>query len=159
MNDNWESEISALLTELSGVQSELLSLLSEKRTSLVNGDSQALAALQAREAVLAERLQSCHEQRQKLLERAAAAGRPADSIRALTDSLLPEHRGQLQPAVESARGQARLLQHESLANWVLIQRSLLHLSQMIEIIATGGQRQPTYGVGASNTGALVDRAV
>jgi hypothetical protein len=42
---------------------------------------------------------------------------------------------------------------------VLAQRTLIHLSQMLEIIATGGQMQPTYGkkesVGAS--GALVDQ--
>ena len=43
----------------------------------------------------------------------------------------------------------------------LVQRALIHLSQMLEIIATGGQMQPTYekkdSVEAS--GALVDRAV
>ena len=39
----------------------------------------------------------------------------------------------------------RILQHHSLANWVLAQRSLLHVSQLLEIIATGGRMQPTYG--------------
>jgi hypothetical protein len=53
-----------------------------------------------------------------------------------------------------------LLQHESLTNWVLVQRSLLHLSQLIEIVATGGRTQPTYGNGSRrlSCGALVDRA-
>jgi hypothetical protein len=43
---------------------------------------------------------------------------------------------------------------------VLVQRSLLHLSQLIEIIATGGRPQPTYGNGPErqNCGSLVDRA-
>jgi hypothetical protein len=52
----------------------------------------------------------------------------------------------------------RLLQHHSLANWVLAQRSLLHVAQMLEIIATGGRLQPTYGNGESSMsgGALVD---
>jgi hypothetical protein len=54
-----------------------------------------------------------------------------------------------------------MLQHQSLANWVLVQRTLLHLSQLIEIVATGGEKPPTYQrsgpVAAS--GALVDRAV
>jgi hypothetical protein len=38
--------------------------------------------------------------------------------------------------------------------------SLLHLSQMIEIIATGGRPKPTYekGPGSNSGGALVDRA-
>jgi hypothetical protein len=44
---------------------------------------------------------------------------------------------------------------------VVVQRTLIHLSQMLEIIATGGQMQPTYGKKESvqARGALVDRAV
>lgn len=159
MNDHWETEIAELLTELSAVQSDLLTLLAEKRALLVEGDAAALQALQSREDTLAGRLKSCHQQRQRLLERAAMSGRPAESVRALATSLPQASTGQLRPTIDAARSQARLLQHESLANWVLIQRSLLHLSQMIEIIATGGRQQPTYGEGAPGTGALVDRAV
>jgi hypothetical protein len=53
----------------------------------------------------------------------------------------------------------RLLQHHSLTNWVLAQRSLLHITQLLEIVATGGRLQPTYGKGASShaRGALVDQ--
>jgi hypothetical protein len=53
----------------------------------------------------------------------------------------------------------RLLQHQSLANWVLAQRVMLHLSQLLEIFATGGRLQPTYGRGEmpTSSGALVDR--
>jgi hypothetical protein len=39
----------------------------------------------------------------------------------------------------------RVLQHHSLANWVLAQRRLLHVAQSLEIIATGGRMRPTYG--------------
>jgi hypothetical protein len=63
--------------------------------------------------------------------------------------------------VDEARRRARLLQHQSLTNWVLVQRTLLHLSHVVEIIATGGRMQPTYGKGApvSAGGILVDQAV
>ena len=49
----------------------------------------------------------------------------------------------------------------SLAQWVAVQRTVLHLSQMLEIIATGGRSQPTYGmgVGSQRSGALMDQAV
>ena len=159
MNDHWETDIAALLTDLSATQGDLLVLLSEKRALIAEGDNVGLQALQSREEALTARLSTCHGRRQELLAQAAEEGRPADSILALTDSLPSEGREKLRPAVREARSRARLLQHESLANWVLIQRSLLHLSQLIEIIATGGQRQPTYGDGAPGTGALVDRAV
>jgi hypothetical protein len=52
----------------------------------------------------------------------------------------------------------RLLQNQSITNWVLAQRSLLHVSQLLEIIATGGRLQPTYGEGetVNAVGSLQD---
>jgi hypothetical protein len=52
------------------------------------------------------------------------------------------------------------VQHHSLTNWVLVQRTLIHLSQMLEIIATGGRMKPTYGEGGRTDagGSLVDQA-
>jgi hypothetical protein len=160
MNDTWESEIGGLLADLAEVQTSLLSALDEKRQLLVAGDQAALSALGAREQTLASRLQACHERRQQLLARAGAEGVPADSIRSLSDHLPAASRGRMQASMREAEARTRLLQHQCLANWVLVQRSLLHLSQLIEIIATGGRMQPTYGKGSDRVagGALVDQA-
>jgi len=159
MNKYWETAIVGLLGELSSTQSELLELLAEKRRLLAEADTTKLEDLQPREEQLIERLQACHHNRQELLSRAAEEGLPSDSIRTLAENLPESPRLKIQRQVSQARSQTQLLQHESLANWVLIQRTLLHLSQLIEIIATGGRLQPTYGDEASGTGALVDRAV
>jgi hypothetical protein len=116
--------------------------------------------MSTREQELLERLQACHQRRQQLLARAEAEGLPADSIGSLSTKLPPERRGPVQASIREAAQRSRLLQHQSLTNWVLVQRSLLHLSQLIEIIATGGRSQPTYGNSADGraSGALVDRA-
>jgi FlgN protein len=160
MTDTWESEIASLLQELADVQSTLLGVLSEKRHVLATSNHAALAALASREQDLIERLQACHERRQQLLSRAEAEGMPADSIGALSEQLAPESRGRVQAGIHEAAERSRLLQHQSLTNWVLVQRTLLHLSQLIEIIATGGRLKPTYGNGSDRqaSGALVDRA-
>jgi hypothetical protein len=160
MNDNWESEIAALLAELSDVQGALLESLHEKRKLLAANDLEGLTSIAPREQRLVERLQACHERRQQMLSRAAGEGMPADSIRALSERLPAEDRGRVQASIREAQNRSRLLQHQSLTNWVLVQRSLLHLSQMIEIIATGGRPRPTYGKGSDRApgGALVDRA-
>ncbi len=160
MNESWESEIGGLLAELAEVQTTLLGVLEEKRRLLVAGDQAALAAMAAREQELAERLQLCHEQRQQMLSQASDAGLPSDSILSLSEHLPAESRHRLQASIREASSRTRLLQHQCLANWVLVQRSLLHLSQLIEIIATGGRMQPTYGKGSDRVagGALVDQA-
>jgi FlgN protein len=161
MENNWESEIGGLLTELSQVQADLLETLHEKRELLKKNDADALAAMAVRENALIDRLQACQDRRQQLLECAEAEGMPADSIRSLSNRLPLESRGRMQASIREAADRSRLLQHQSLTNWVLVQRTLLHLSQMIEIIATGGRPRPTYGKGSDRapSGALVDRAV
>ena len=160
MNDTWETEIGGLLTELSEVQTALLSLLSEKRLLIAAGDHVKLSALGARETDLSSRLQACHDRRQQLLAQANEDGLPADSIRALSDRLPADSQSRVQASIQEAAERTKLLQHQSLASWVLVQRSLLHLSQLIEIIATGGRPKPTYGKGSdrATSGALVDRA-
>jgi hypothetical protein len=63
----------------------------------------------------------------------------------LASKVSPAKSGGLGERVKQTAARLRLLQHHSFANWVLAQRSLLHVSQLLEIIATGGRMQPTYG--------------
>ncbi len=140
-----EAEIGALLDELSSVQSDLLGVLGEKREALIRGDVKRLAELQPREERLASRLQECQDRRSSLLAAAKQQGRPADSLAKIAKTASGGKSSKLGERVKDTAARMRLLQHQSLANWVLAQRSLLHVSQLIEIIATGGRMQPTYG--------------
>ncbi|TWT73535.1 FlgN protein [Posidoniimonas polymericola] len=157
----WGDRIAGLLSELMQTQRELLSLLSKKRELVAARDSDGLNQLHADEAKLVARLQGCCQQRQRLLDEAEGVGMPSRSLETLAGALPSESRQRLRPDIRDARRQSRLLQHQSLANWVLVQRSLLHLSQMTEIIATGGRMRPTYGKESPTAkgGTLVDQAV
>ena len=161
MEIHWESELVELLGRLSTAQQQLLSLLSEKHDLLSRRDHQGLAELAPKEEELCAELQSCYEHRQHLLEQAELAGLPSDSIQSLTKALPPEDARQLRQPVEESIERSRLLRHQSIAQWVVVQRTLLHLSQLLEIFATGGQTQPTYKQGGAteSSGALMDQAV
>jgi flagellar biosynthesis/type III secretory pathway chaperone len=156
---DWELRISNLLSTLSAVQGDLLALLGEKREALAAGHYEQLGHFTQREAELVARLETCHRKRHELLESAAREGLPAGSVKSLAEALASDDRDTIDARVEQARRQSRLLQHHSLTNWVVVQRTLIHLSQMIEIIATGGRMKPTYGTTAhtNTSGALVDR--
>jgi hypothetical protein len=156
---DWEMEIGRLLEDLSSAQQELLEVLGHKRALLARGDVPGLAAIQHRELSLVERLKACQARRGELLALAKEEERPADSIATLAASLPAPRGAKLGKQVKDSRLQMRLLQNETLTNWVLAQRLLLHVSQMVEIIATGGRMKPTYAEGDSSLharGALVN---
>ena len=156
----WESELATLLNDLTTVQEELLTFLADNRQSLVAMDRVRLDQLQGVEKQLITRLQSCQRRRQELLAAAARESRPSASLRSLANSLPAAARAGLESQMAVAAERARLLQHQSLANWVFVQRTLLYLTRLLEIIATGGRTEPTYGRGEliAPGGALVDQA-
>ena len=157
---DWETAIADLLDELSVVQDELLATLTSKRDVIVSGDVKQLEVIQQHEQTLGARLQACHDRRAALLQHAAQQGLPGESISKLASSLPAGDRQQLGESVQQVSARTQLLRHQSLTNWVLAQRSLLHLSQLLEILATGGKTKPTYSKEESphSRGNLVDRA-
>lgn len=158
----YETDIAALLAELSEVQEDLILLLGEKRELLAAGDVDGLNAAQQRADTLVSRLTACQTQRQALLARAEEDGLPDANVRTLAAAVAEDDdANKLDASFADAQNRSRLLQHHSLSNWVIVQRSLIHLSQMIEILATGGRMRPTYGSGSAtgDSGGLVDRAV
>lgn len=161
METAWESEVADLLNRISAAQHKLLALLARRHDHLLNRDEQSLAALMPEQEQLCGELQACHQRRQELLEQAEAAGLPGDSIQSLAGALPPERSKNLEKPLRDAVDRSRLLRHQSVAQWVVVQRTVLHLSQMLEIIATGDRQKPTYGSGSASTGsgALMDRAI
>jgi len=142
---DFEAEITGLLDDLTSVQSELLEVLAQKRNALTTADMPALTSLQPREVELSDRLVACQERRTALLAEAKREGRPSENVARLANSTIGGKTSKLGTQVKETAARMRILQHQSLANWVLAQRSLLHVSQLLEIIATGGQMRPTYG--------------
>jgi len=158
-NIDWGSEVARLLDELSTVQGELLDVLSQKCDRMAVGDTDGMAKVQEQEVLLVERLEKCRSRREKLLSLAGEHGLPSVSIRQLA-SAIPDGQKELKQQVTKADAKTQLLRHQSITNWVVTQQTLLHLSQMLEVIAGGGQLRPTYGTetSAHGHGSLVDEA-
>ena len=142
MDIHWESELAELLERLGSTQEKLLAMLSQKHDLLLKRDHEGLAAIAPQEESLSAELQACHELRQQLLDRAAEEGLPADSIQSLTHALPADKAQSLQQPIDESNRRSQLLRHQSIAQWVVVQRTVLHLSHMLEIIATGGQLKP-----------------
>ena len=154
-----EHQLAAFLEELTSVQDELLDVLTAKRDRIAENDLEGAASLQPNTEQLCDRLEACHTRRAELLAESANDGYQPATLGDLAASIDSRKTGILSKQVNAVSTRTRLLQHHSLTNWVLAQRSILHLSQLLEIIATGGQLQPTYGsdTNSHSGGSLVDR--
>ncbi|MGB9689318.1 flagellar export chaperone FlgN [Thermogutta sp.] len=162
MGTDWERELADFLNELITIQGHVLAYLREKRTCLANADAEGLAALIPRCEYIQSRLQQCLDRRSALLNKARQEGFSVDNVRTLAESAGVSRAvsGRLAEAAHNMR----LLQIHNLTNWMLNQRALMHLSQLIEIVATGGQRAPTYekrGAPACESvqGSLLDQSI
>ena len=70
---------------------------------------------------------------------------PSDTLELLAARLDKENPGySLEERCRESIRKSKQLQHQSLANWVLAQRTAIHLSDLIEIIGTKGKLSPTY---------------
>lgn len=160
METTLEVKVAKLLSDILATQDDLLQLLSKKRELLMAKDMKGLESILPEEERLASMLQDSIVRRGELLKEAKMEGMRGTSLQSIARSLPPEQRGDLDEKLGKARAKARLLKCQSLTSWIVVQKTLLHLSQMIEVIATGGQNSPTYNdkelVGSS--GGLVDRA-
>ncbi|NMC19030.1 MAG: flagellar protein FlgN [Thermogutta sp.] len=163
MSSNWDTQLASMLNELSDLQRHSLDVLERKRRALATADMEGLARTTEEEGRIVERLQSFVARREALLEQAQREGLPCRGIRELATAVGGTGTAQRRQLLEAA-GRARLLQIQALTNWMLTQKAVIHLSQLLEIIATGGRPKPTYDKGEScqrleSCGALVDREV
>ncbi len=145
MIENWQKDLSSFFDELSEVQHELAVVLVEKRQRLIDVDAEVLQIVEARENQLLARLQQCSEHRQELLAAAKHRGLPAESLQSALAALPQDDQRQaLQSQLADAAMRCLQLRHTSITNWVLAQRSFIHISHLLKIIATGDHRSPTY---------------
>lgn len=154
-----EQETANFLQQLSDVQAELLEVLHLKRAQMVANDLEAMEQTLQSEQALLERLDLLRQSRESLLQGAKGQGMPADSVQSLVRAFGDSSAGRLASRATAAKDAMRHIQNETLSNFVLAQQTVLHLSQLLQIIATGGRIKPTYEAeNASNQGGtLVDQ--
>lgn len=149
--ESWDERLASYLEDLLDTQGELLAFLRRRRETMVGGDVAATATLNDREATLAKQLAALHERRTNLLNEAGVATSLEEAARLRSGAGSPSE------AWSNARRNVGLLRHECVVNWLLTQRTLLHLSQLLHRVFGG---DATYSSAGKRTrgsgGALVD---
>ena len=136
-----EHDILQFLSELSAVQEQTLSVLNRKQKLLVKPNHDALAEIAVEEQEVLIRLRECLDRREEILDAARQQGHDVESLQSLCRRILSSECLRL---VEEAARRSRLIQSQSMTNWMMTQKSIIHLSYLLEMIATNGRGKPTY---------------
>ena len=162
------SDLARFLADLEQAQEGLLALFAAKRRALDRFDAEELIRLSQEEEELTARLQALARARLELLNRARGAGFVAESLLELAGAIgrtVGEARvlaaiGLLKSRIVGCQARTAKLQQESWIHWIISHRCYNHYTELLELIAHGGHKAPTYGKqGAAAGGALLDTAV
>lgn len=131
------------LRQLADAQDKAIEVLQRKQTLLVRPDKAELEACTTKEQDVLERLRQALLRREEILQNARSEGRTAETIEMLCEEIFPdslEYRRTLDAVME----RTRRIRYLAMANWTITQRSIIHLSQILEMIETRGQGKTTY---------------
>ncbi len=154
-HDHWETALTTLLDDLLQTQQEMLQILEQKRVAMVSRNLTSIRELQPREEELCLKLTACQNRRNDLLALAKTSNLPDGNLEQLSRSVPLQQEVAVRERLSNASHRAMLLKHQSLTNWIIAQRNLLHISQLLENITTGGQTTPTYGKNARAAGGFI----
>jgi hypothetical protein len=157
-------DVVRFLNALEETQEALLAVFTAKRTAIDNLQPEVMERLSLQEGELARRLQTLAGQRAELLNRARRAGMPAATLLELTGAIGKTERdarirsvlAAVEEKIRWAQRRTTELQRESWVQWIVSHRSYNHYTELLELIAHGGQAAPTYG---APTGTHMARGV
>ncbi len=137
-------ELERFAAALIEAQRTLLEVLRRKCGLLASSDLNGLAALQATETEAAQRLQTIVSWRAKLLDAAKRGGLNCETLTELARSLDGPKRAGVLASLAAAHQLALQLQQESWVHWVITNRCCNFYGEVLELIAHGGKKSPTY---------------
>ena len=141
------------------VQGQMIAVLRKKQALLVKPEKEAMALISVEEEDSLEKMQHVFKRREELLTAARLQNISGDSIEQLCEHFFPRNieTQKMLNEIKHRTHQIRLLAY---TNWTMSRKSLIHVSQILELLETRGQGKTTYHPqpGAETSrGNVVDR--
>ena len=154
-----KTDILDFLNQLIEAQTQTLAVLHKKQTLLVRPEKEAIASISAEEEQTLAKMQKILMRREELLTAARLQNVQGDSIEQLCDHFFPRNI-EVQKLLNEAKHRTQQIQLLAYTNWTMSRKSLIHVSQILELLETRGQGKTTYHTRSSadaSGGGFVDR--
>jgi len=160
----FQREIETLLTDLVHVQRQLSEVQTVKKQVLIARELDRLEKVQQVERQHQQRLSQLLSTRQHLIDNLRRTGVMGNSLYHQCHHQGWLQEGRLVSLFREARQLGMELRQQSWSLWTLAQKASRYYTAALELIAQGGNQQPTYeqhpqNSGGSTGGALLDASI
>ena len=154
-----KTDLLDFLNQLVETQKQMLDVLHRQQAVLVRPEKAALTAIAAEEETVREKMQQVLTRREELLTAARLQNISGDSIEQLCEHFFP-HNIEVQKKLDEARHRRDQIRLLAYTNWTMSRKSMIHVSQILELLETRGQGKTTYHPrknDGTSGGGFVDR--
>jgi len=154
-----KTDILDFLNQLIETQKQMLAVLHRQQAVLVRPEREEMASVTAEEEVVREKMQHVLNHREELLTTARLQNINGDSIEQLCGHFFP-HNVEVQKKLDEARHRRDQIRLLAYTNWTMSRKSMIHVSQILELLETRGQGKTTYHPrknDGTSGGGIVDR--
>lgn len=162
MSPAWWQDLTRFVDALEATQQELLEILRKQRAALVRAQAAELERLNQEASDAARRLQQLTAWRTRLLEQAAREATPAASLAVVLARSITPQAETLRARLQLIHQRFAEMRREAWIQWIIAQRSQSLFVDLLDLIAHGGEKPPTYQADPSQSmptgGAMLDAA-
>jgi hypothetical protein len=158
-NKTMKEDILDFLNQLIESQTQMIAILHKKQVVLVKPETKAMALISAEEEQILETMQNILQRREELLTTARLQNIRGDSIEQLCGHFFP-HNTDVQKMLDETKHRTQQIRLLAYTNWTMSRKSLIHVSQILELLETRGQGKTTYQPQTNpeaSRGGFVDR--
>ena len=138
-----KTDIPNFLNELIEAQNQYLAVLHKQQKVLIRPTREEIASISGEEEKAREQLQKMLARKEELLTAARLQNIQSDSIEQLCEHFFP-HNVSVQKLLNEVRSRSQQMQLLAYTNWTINRKSLIHVSQILELLETRGQGKTTY---------------
>ena len=158
MEKPMKTDLLDFLNQLIETQNQMLAVLHKQQALLVKPKKEVMASVYAEEETVREKMQQVLNRREELLTTARLQNISGDSIEQLCAHFFP-HNIEVQKMLDEAKHRTHQIRLLAYTNWTMSRKSMIHVSQILELLETRGQGKTTYHPRPADVsgGGFVDR--
>ena len=138
-----KTDLLDFLKQLVEAQNQMFAILHKKQAILVRPEKEAMALISVEEEQILEKMRNTLERREELLTAARLQNIPGDSIEQLCGHFFSRNL-EVQKLLDEAKQRTQQIDLLAYTNWTMTRKSLIHISQILELLETRGQGKTTY---------------